>query len=357
MSKESNQPQSEEKLETLSKLTKVVYSFMSGLTGLLSSGLIVFVFLGLQPREYPYCLLLLLGIITIFCGGIQWCFLSKEPPQQFIQQLCRYVSPIVLCIISVGVCLVVWANTSGIKEWQELTPNIITGVAGIVGGTFALLTLIVNYKTNEKKHKNDLKIENDKRDYETIKALNERLHNILENRNSKEEKVRASSYFQLAGLHKDWELLGKNSEIIKKQRATQQKYILKLIFGASLKEKKHENNNRQGSLQYPFRSKDKVSRSFLEIRNLNSVIVDIFPKRTEDSKSIKGENDDLASLDLFDFKYMNFSKLDFSERSLKNIDFSGADFSGAILTGTDLSGSSYESANLRGIKADKDTKF
>ncbi|MFW0108900.1 pentapeptide repeat-containing protein [Rothia sp. P7181] len=363
MDEESKQTKGGKKLEPPSYLTALLYSSVSGFTGLLFFGIVFFALYGKlfwhfgddlvfsYKNSYrvfdanTYCkFLLIVGNHLLFMYfsfvvpfGFQYFLICYKTTQSYILRLINYIIPLFLLFIAICVCLVIWANTSGIEEWQKLAPEIITGVASLTAAVGLFASVAVNYQNHEENRKNESRIENEKRDHETIKALNERLHNILKNRNSEKEEELVSSYFQLAGLYKDWGLLGKDSNIIKKQRNTQQKYILKLIFGTVSQE-----DDSQSQEDDP-NSENNIERSFREIATLNSVIADIFSK--EMMKNAK-ESD---FVELLDLQYVNFSRLNFSKRILKNGDFADAYFINANFAGADLTGSSFKNANLSDV--------
>ncbi|MFW0121215.1 pentapeptide repeat-containing protein [Rothia sp. CCM 9419] len=369
MDEELKQAKGGKKLEPPSRLTALFYSLVSGFTGLLFFEIGFFAFCG--KLFWPFgvisnltsllvnianpLFILLSFVVAFFC--VQYFFIRRKSTQSYILRLINHIIPLFLLFIAICVCLVIWANTGGIEEWQKLAPEIITGVTSLTAAVGVFATVAVNYQNHEENRKNESRIETDKRDYETIKALNERLHNILKNRNSEKEEELVSSYFQLAGLYKDWGLLGKNSNIIKKQRNTQQKYILKLIFGtvsqkddpkSQKDDPKSQKDDPKSQKDDPKSQKDDPSRvnnterSFREIATLNSVIADLFSKEMMEN----GKESDF--IELLDLQYVNFSGLNFSKRILKNGNFSGADFTEANFAGADLTGSSFKDANLSG---------
>ncbi|MFW0184544.1 pentapeptide repeat-containing protein [Rothia sp. CCM 9418] len=279
--------------------------------------------------------------IRIVCLGVIGCtlqlfFISQKEKLNYIGKIIYYIVPLFTFIISIGIWTLVWSKYDG--TWSNIQQGIITVFAGLIGAIGVFVTVAVNYENHEqnrniqseierKRRKTEQKIENTRRDNETIKDLNERLHEILKNRHDSDDGVRASSYFQLAGLYKDWGLLGKNSKIIEAQRKVQQKNILKLIFGTVSQTEEQEQK--------------KNARSFLEIRTLNSVIADIFPK-VSDTDEYK------ESFEPFDLQYADLSGLTFDEvffpdRSI----LSHADFICSSLQGVNLQCARLQGVNLQ----------
>ncbi|MFW0121218.1 pentapeptide repeat-containing protein [Rothia sp. CCM 9419] len=272
----------------------------------------------------------------------------------YIGKIIYYIFPLFAFVISIGIWTLIWSKYDGM--WSNIQKEIITVFAGLIGAIGVFVTVAVNYENHEqnrniqseierKRRKTEQKIENARRDNETIKDLNERLHEILKNRHSTDENVRASSYFQLAGLYKDWGLLGENSAIIEAQRKVQQKNILKLIFGtapdenAETKKCAQKNSAQVQSSFLPKKVKEHVKRSFLEIRTLNSVIADIFPNIYDKDKE---------SFEPFDLQYAELSGLTFSEVFFpQRSNLSHADLTGAHLRSTDLQRANLQDANLQ----------
>ncbi|MFW0121217.1 pentapeptide repeat-containing protein [Rothia sp. CCM 9419] len=263
--------------------------------------------------------------------------------------------------------MLIWATYGGDEQWRDVRSEIITGFTGLVAAVGVLATVSVNYKNHEenrisqaenvekqleeqrKLREQQYVTEQERRDGETIKDLNERLHAILKNRHSTDENMRASSYFQLAGLYKDWGLLGKNSEIIDAQRKVQQKNILKLIFGtvphenAETKKYTQKNSAQVQSSFLPKKVKEHVKRSFLEITTLNSVIADIFPNANDTDEDDKS----------FDLQYADLSRLTFGEVFFpEGSNLSHADLTGAHLEFANLQEAHLEFANLQDAHLD-----
>ncbi|MFW0109759.1 pentapeptide repeat-containing protein [Rothia sp. P13129] len=256
-------------------------------------------------------------------------FFIKDRINYYIGKIIYYIIPLFTFIISIGIWVLIWATADGNEHWRDVRQGIITVFAGLIGVIGAFATLAVNYENHEQN-----------RNITTVKDLNERLHEILKNRhNSEDNNARASSYFQLAGLYKDWGLLGKNSEIIDAQRKIQQKNILKLIFGTVPQGEQEQKKN---------------TRSFLERTTLNSVIADIFPK-------VSDTDEDKKSFEPFDLQYADLSRLNFgsvffpeesnlSHADLIVADLQGADLQYAKLQVTDLQYAKLQNANLQNAK-------
>ncbi|MFW0154874.1 pentapeptide repeat-containing protein, partial [Rothia sp. P6271] len=280
-------------------------------------------------------------------------------------------------------CVLIIAISSHFAEWSHLRGQMITAAGTFFAGVGALVTLIFTYR-----------IHRENKDVETIRDLNERLSNILNIRYANDNNEgKASSYFQLAGLYKDWGLLGRNSKNIESQINVQQNNILKLIFGTvsveedfynpsesgSSKSSSQGNSsdpsaNESGSSKPPIESnssnppanepgsskppiesnssnppaKDdtyKTSknnevywRPLTEVRALNSVINDIFPKKS-DSKNIDHGT--------FDLRYVNLSGLDFSNCFFPpGSKFFQSDFKGSSLCRMELPGMELQNMNL-----------
>ncbi|MFW0178963.1 pentapeptide repeat-containing protein [Rothia sp. P7208] len=255
----------------------------------------------------------------------------KDQIINYIGKIIYHIVPLFTFIISIGIWVLIWATAEGNEQWRDVRQGILTVFAGLIGVIGAFATLAVNYENHEQN-----------RNIITVKDLNERLHEILKNRhNSEDNNARASSYFQLAGLYKDWGLLGENSEIIKKQRNTQQKYILKLIFG-TVPQKEQEQK--------------KSTRSLLEITTLNSVIADIFPRVSDTDEHKKSfESFDLQYADLsgltfdgvFFPKYSNLSHADLTRANLQNAYLQNAYLQHAYLQHAKLQEADLWGANLQ----------
>ncbi|MFW0184545.1 pentapeptide repeat-containing protein [Rothia sp. CCM 9418] len=335
---------------------KWLYTLMTGISGVLFAGIVVFAFSGGgvgegdKPWEslsyWGWSWLILLLAFGVFAFG-QYKFLSRPHKLGYIPQVLNYIVPIFLWAISIGIWVLIWATYGGNEQWNDVRPGIITGFTGLVAAVGVLATVSVNYKNHEenriaqaeniekqleeqrKTREQQYKTEQERRDNETIKDLNERLHEILKNRHSTDENLRASSYFQLAALYKDWGLLGENSEIIEAQRKVQQKNILKLIFGTVSQTEEQEEK--------------KSVRSFIEITTLNSVIADIFPK-VSDTDEYK------ESFELFDLQYADLSGLNFDGVFFpKESNLSHADLTHATLRSANLTCVNFSGATLRDV--------
>ncbi|MDY3049105.1 MAG: pentapeptide repeat-containing protein [Rothia sp. (in: high G+C Gram-positive bacteria)] len=162
----------------------------------------------------------------------------------------------------------------------------------------------------------------------------------------------SASYFQLASLYKDWETLSKTSDLIALQKESQQRNILKLLFGV------YQESDEKGSSDKKVISDEKNSsdRSEIDIRTLNSVIQDIFPHFEEgaDNESSSAQTEEAESKTpdgqqgTFDLSYLDLRGLDLSRRDLRGANLIGARLARAFLWRAHLAGS-----NLRGARLEK----
>ncbi|MFW0109758.1 pentapeptide repeat-containing protein [Rothia sp. P13129] len=366
------------------KLSYIFYALPSLISGILIGEIWLFSSRGGENQTSRYDGQFWFSDIRVVCLGVigfalQLFFISQKEKLNYIGKIICYIVPLFAFIISIGVWVLIWATYGGDEQWRDVRSEIITGFTGLVAAVGVLATVSVNYKNHEenrisqaenvekqleeqrKLREQQYVTEQERRDGETIKDLNERLHEILKNRHDRDDDVRASSYFQLAGLYKDWGLLGENSAIIEAQRKVQQKNILKLIFGtaphenAETKKYVQKNSAQFQSSFLPKKVKEHVKRSFLEITTLNSVIADIFPNIYDKDKE---------SFEPFDLQYANLSGLTFSEvffpqrSNLSNAHLTGAilqqtNFEGVSLSNVNLKGANLESANLCGANLDR----
>ncbi|MFW0109760.1 pentapeptide repeat-containing protein [Rothia sp. P13129] len=351
------------------KLSYIFYAFLSSISGILIGGIWVFSSRGGENQKPWSDWQFWFSDIRIICLGVIGCtlqlfFIRQKEKLNYIGKIIYYIVPLFTFIISIGIWTLIWSKYDG--TWSNIQQGIITVFAGLIGAIGVFVTVAVNYENHEqnrniqseierKRRKAEQKIENARRDNETIKDLNECLHEILKNRHSTDENVRTSSYFQLAGLYKDWGLLGKNSVIIEAQRKVQQKNILKLIFGtapdenAETKKCAQKNSAQVQSSFLPKKVKEHAKRSFLEIRTLNSVIADIFPK-VSDTDEYK------ESFEPFDLQYADLSGLNFKSvffpvgSNLSHADLTGAELQDAHLQGAKLRGAHLQDAELQSAK-------
>lgn len=311
----------------------------------------------------------LAGLFGCVVGGLSfWASSPKEPVKKESKQLFRIVVavlPALFLVSALAVLTLTLATYNG--DWTEARQGIATAFAALIAAVGVVVSVAVSYRTGEEnrlaQQKNletqlesqqrNLEIqlehqraleddkgsrEQQKLDAELIKNLNDRLHEIIPRRYGNTPEEVSASYFQLAALYKDWNTLGANSSLITLQKESQQRNILKLLFGVYQK-----SENGEGSV-----------RSKLDIHTLNSVIQDIFPKyEKEEMKSDDVQNGKGKSVteeifpSAFDLSYLDLQGVDLSGRDLREANLTGAYLKNARLEYTNLNKAILKNAQLQ----------
>ncbi|WP_237233357.1 pentapeptide repeat-containing protein, partial [Rothia nasisuis] len=294
------------------------------------------------------------------------------------------VLPALFLVSALAVLVLTLATYNG--DWKEARQGIATAFAALIAAVGVVVSVVVSYRTGEENRiaqQENLKtqlesqqrnletqlehqraLENDKGereqqklDAELIKNLNDRLHEVIARRYSSGDDKDTSglvsaSYFQLASLYRDWETLSKTSDLIALQKESQQRNILKLLFGV------YQESDEKNSTAKKNTSDEKNSseRSEVDIRTLNSVIQDIFPEveRKKNSVSTSAQKEDVeyktpdGQQGTFDLSYLDLRGLDLSRRDLRGANLIGARLERAYLVGADLAGANLGDAHLEG---------
>lgn len=264
----------------------------------------------------------------------------------YLPRIFIYTLPVVFLVVALAALIL--TLTTYDYAWRGSRQGILTAFGALIAAVGVIMTVSINYRMGEENrlaqqwnletqlsHQKALEDEKGEReqqrqDVEVIKNLNDRLHNIIERRYSKNPQERSASYFQLAALYRDWEVLSGFSTTIDRQRDSQQRNILKILFGV------HQESLPEGQ-----------KRVQIEIQALNSVIQSIFPSRFDIKPGEKVPTYDLSFLDLH--------SLDFSNRFFgKNSSFKGAYMEKVVLKGSilqycNLNESNLDHANMAGV--------
>lgn len=153
--------------------------------------------------------------------------------------------------------------------------------------------------------------------------------------------------------------------MVESQKDSQQRNILKLLFGVYQEPKTGAQSRRlevqtekqNGETVAPYLqqiSTKKTSRSELDIRTLNSVIQDIFPVAQKSISETKNQVQESSSgeakgkKELFDLSYLDLSGLHFSALELSNANLQAAHLEGAKLWDAHLEGAYLRGAHLEG---------
>lgn len=292
----------------------------------------------------------LLGGLTV--TGLAWLFRRKNTVNSGSNRLFRIVVAVLpaLFVVSALATLVLTLTTYN-GDWVDARQGLATAFAALIAAVGVVVSVTVSYQTGEEnrlaqqenlrrqlEHQREIEDERaqreqNKQDAEIIKSLNDRLHEILSRRYSKDENERSASYFQLATLYQDWETLAASSEVVKRQKNSQQRNILKILFGVPRKD--------EGDLI--------DDRTEQEVRTLNSVIQDIFPEFDENPENRTNDNSE-NELDRekfsFDLGNLDLRKLSFSWRNLEHANLEGAHMEGSTLVGTYLVNANLTNAHL-----------
>lgn len=104
-------------------------------------------------------------------------------------QLFRIVIAVLpaLFVVSALATLVLTLTTYN-GYWVEARQGLATAFAALIAAVGVVVSVAVSYRTGEEDRKLQQTLEDRKNDAETIKALNDRLHEILPRRNSKKER-------------------------------------------------------------------------------------------------------------------------------------------------------------------------
>lgn len=266
---------------------------------------------------------------------------GKQKNKNESNQLIRIVSavlPAFFLISSLAVLALTFTTYD--PDWQDARQGIATAFAALIAAVGVVVSVAVTYKTGEENRLAQKEIEQQKLDAEIIKTLHERLHEVIPRRYGKDSADEVSaSFFQLASLYKDWETLAATSSLVDAQKDSQQRNILKILFGIH---KSQEINDGGGD----------TPRSELEIRTLNSIIQNIFPKYL-----VGYENSFIFDLSYLDLSYLDFSSRDmrgsnFKGAFIKNGKFENARLEGAFLTDSILNDSVFENSYLNDAHLD-----
>lgn len=153
--------------------------------------------------------------------------------------------------------------------------------------------------------------------------------------------------------------------MVESQKDSQQRNILKLLFGVYQEPKTGAQSRRlevqtekqNGETVAPYLqqiSTKKTSRSELDIRTLNSVIQDIFAVAQKSISETKNQVQESSSgeakgkKELFDLSYLDLSGLHFSALELSNANLQAAHLEGAKLWDAHLEGAYLRGAHLEG---------
>lgn len=299
------------------------------------------------------CSALVVGL-SFFAVSLVISFVLKKRSENisYLQRIFAYVLPALFLVAALAVLILTLTTYN--EDWKGSRQGILTALGALIAAVGVVMTVSVNYRMGEEsrlaqqknldnqlKHQRELENEKGEReqrkhDAELVKSLNDRLHNIIERRYSDDPQERSASYFQLVALYRDWEVLSEGSETIERQRDSQQRNILKILFGV---------------YQDPF--PEKQERTQGEIQILNSIIKDMFPHRPEFSTGEGGSEVSEDSVKIkFDLSFLDLSGLDFSYRDLRDVKLFNAHLEMSNLMGADLSG-----VNLRGAYLTDDVNF
>lgn len=266
-------------------------------------------------------------------------------------------------------------------DWVDARQGLATAFASLIAAVGVVVSVAVSYKSSEENRKAQKEIEDEKgrreerkQDAELIKTLNDRLHEIIPRRYGDKPAEVSASYFQLAALYRDWETLAARSPLVEGQKESQQRNILKILFGVYQEDEKEPNTpvadtevTESTSEESQQKTSGGKSRSQADIRTLNSVIQDIFPPVLQE-KPGGGVAEAAIRKDgkykVFDLSYLDLRGLDFRNRNLNGVIMVGAhmegasfmdaylkynaDIRGAYLDGADLRYAQVEGANLDG---------
>ncbi|MDY6051132.1 MAG: pentapeptide repeat-containing protein [Rothia sp. (in: high G+C Gram-positive bacteria)] len=306
------------------------------------------------------------GLALICCLGAGavsvWASSSKKSAESDSKQLFRIVVavlPALFLVSALAVLVLTLATYNG--DWKEARQGIATAFAALIAAVGVVVSVAVSYRTGEEnrlsqeknlqtqlesqqkhletqlEHQRALEEEKRRReqqklDAELIKNLNDRLHEIIPRRYGDVPKEVSATYFQLAALYKDWETLSSTSPLIALQKEGQQHNILKIIFGV-----------------YQELEDEEVDvRSELDLRTLNSVIQDIFPRyQASDEGNSQNEFEiKEACRSSFNLSYLDLRGLNLSQLDLRNSKLHGAHLEGANLWGVHLEGAELNNAHL-----------
>lgn len=286
----------------------------------------------------------------LFCGIIAavisfFLARSKKSTEGKSRQLLRIVVavlPALFLVSALAVLTLTLATYNG--DWMDARQGIATAFAALIAAVGVVVSVAVSYKTGEENRLLQKQTEQQKLDAELIKSLNDRLHEIIARRYGDKPHEVSASYFQLAALYRDWETLADNSELVKSQKGSQQRNILKLLFGVYLES---DEKNTSGE-------KNSSDRSEVDIRTLNSVIQDIFPLFEEgaDNESAGAQKEETESKTpdgqqgTFDLSYLDLRGLDLSRRDLRGANLIGARLAGAYSWRAHLERANLEDAEL-----------
>lgn len=157
-----------------------------------------------------------------------------------------------------------------------------------------------------------------------FESLNQRLHQAILLRNSKEEYEHLASYHQLSYLFQDWKIMAEQSGFLADLKDQHQARILRVFFGLT-------------SVKYIRRSEDQIDA-------MNLIIRDLF-----DSADQKGNGEKKApayNFDALNFEGLDLSGLDLRRSTFREAKMNGVNLSKSLLNRSDLSRANLNHADL-----------
>lgn len=321
--------------------------------------------------------------------GIFWCgSKSKKTVQEnragALLPIIVALLPALFLLLALATLVLTFATYS--PEWKDARQGLATALAALIAAVGVVISVSVSYKSGEEnrlaqeknlvtqlkaqqdnlktqlEHQREIEDEKGRReerkqDAELIKTLNDRLHEIISRRYGDNPAEVSASYFQLAALYRDWETLAASSKLVEGQKDTQQRNILKILFGVYEEGQSTENSNiGSGDSQDNAEEKQKDipssrPRSQTDIRALNSVIQDIFPvarKEKSDGNEAEEKTQKGGEDKVYDLSHLDLRGLDFSYRHLNGANLVGAHLEGANLWCAHLEGANLVGAHLEG---------
>lgn len=313
--------------------------------------------------------------LALICGlvaggislGVSWASRSRKGESKQLFRIVVAVLPALFLVSALAVLTLTLATYNG--DWVDARQGIATAFAALIAAVGVIVSVAVSYKTGEEnrlaqqenlktqlesqqknletqlEHQRTLEVEKgvreqQKLDAELIKNLNDRLHEVIARRYSSGDDKDTSglvsaSYFQLASLYKDWETLSKTSDLIALQKESQQRNILKLLFGV------YQGSDEQNT----------SDRSEVDIRTLNSVIQDIFPSYQRNENENEDEPADTQETDVdSEAREIGLTSFDLSYLDLRNLDLRGKDLRKANLVGAHLEAAKLQQSHLEEAK-------
>ncbi|ORC22217.1 hypothetical protein A7979_01690 [Rothia nasimurium] len=287
----------------------------------------------------------------------------KKSADRENRQLFRIVVAVLPALFLVSALAVLTLTlTTYNADWKEARQGIATAFAALIAAVGVVVSVVVSYRTGEEnrlaqqknlekqlqsqqahletqlEHQRALEEEKGRReqqklDAELIKNLNDRLHEIIPRRYGDKPEELSASYFQLAALYKDWKTLAETSPLIALQKESQQRNILKLLFGVY-----QESGDGESS-----------KRSEVDIRTLNSVIQDIFPSYQRNENEDEPADTQETDVDS-EAREIGLTSFDLSYLDLRNLDLRGKDLRKANLVGAHLEAAKLQQSHLEEAK-------